>query len=89
MKKEPEKEVEEVVVEDEKAPKASRKKYHVTKRSEDKKWSVKLEGGQKAIKLFNTKDEAVAYAKTLSENQDGGFIIHPSKGKNKGRFSSK
>lgn len=76
----------EVIVEEKK--KASKKMYHIAKR-EDGKWQVKFAGGAKAIKLFDTKAEAVAYTESMANNQDAGVLIHPSKGKNKGRFSNK
>ena len=37
------------------------KKYHVVKRKEDNKWTVKLEGSDKVIKLFDTKDDSMVY----------------------------
>lgn len=65
------------------------KVYHLSKRVEDGKWQVKFASGEKAIKLFDTKQQALEYTKTLAENQNAGIIIHPSKGKNKGKFSSR
>ena len=65
------------------------KVYHVSKRASDGKWQVRFANGKKAIKLFDTKQQAMDYTKTLAENQDAGILVHPSKGKNKGRFSSK
>jgi len=62
--------------------------YHVVKR-EDGKWAVKFAGGEKAIKLFDTQKEAVAYTKVMADNQDGAMLVHNSKGKNKGRIKSK
>ncbi|MDE6504391.1 MAG: DUF2188 domain-containing protein [Clostridia bacterium] len=52
------------------------KVYHISKRKTDGKWQIKLEGGAKAIKLFDTQAEAVAYGKTLAENQDARFVLH-------------
>lgn len=75
------------VIEEEKK-RTAKKMYHIAKR-EDGKWQVKFAGGSKAIKLFNTKAEAVAYTENMATNQDAGVLIHPSKGKNKGRFSNK
>ncbi len=83
------KEEETIVVESESKEVNGRKSYHISKREEDGKWQVKLAKGQRAIKLFKTKEEAVEYTKTLAKNQEGYILIHPSKGKNKGRFSSK
>lgn len=65
------------------------KSYHVSKRPTDGKWQVKIAGSDKIIKTFATKAEAMEYVRKLSENQDRSVIVHPSKGKNKGKFSSK
>lgn len=54
--------------------------YHVAKRA-DGKWQVKFAGGEKAIKLFDTQAEAIAYAKKLAANQDGSISIHKKDGK--------
>ncbi len=50
--------------------KAAARNYHVAKRP-DGKWQVKFAGGEKAIKLFGTQAEAIAYAKKLAVNQEG------------------
>ena len=63
--------------------------YHVSKRKEDGKWAVKFTGGEKAIKLFSTQAEAVAYSKEMAKNQKGAMLVHNSKGQNKGRIKSK
>lgn len=65
------------------------KKYHVVKRKEDNKWTVKLEGSDKVIKLFATKEEAMEYTKQMAENQGASVAVHASKGANKGRIQSK
>ncbi|MBE6136328.1 MAG: DUF2188 domain-containing protein [Erysipelotrichaceae bacterium] len=62
--------------------------YHVAKR-EDGMWAVKFAGGEKAIKLFKTQAEAVAYTKEMAKNQDGKMLIHNSKGANKGKIKKK
>ena len=54
--------------------------YHVAKRA-DGKWQVKFAGGEKAIKLFDTQAEAIAYAKKLAQNQEGSISIHKKDGK--------
>lgn len=59
--------------------------YIVSKR-EDGKWQVKFAGGEKAIKLFANKVEALEYTKKMAENQDGVVLVKPSKGKMKGKF---
>lgn len=61
------------------------KVYHVSKR-QDGKWQVKAAKAQRAIKLFNTKAEAVTYANELAIRQDASTAVHASKGKNKGRI---
>ena len=68
-----------------KAPAAEKERtaarnYHVAKRP-DGKWQVKFAGGEKAIKLFGTQAEAIAYAKKLAANQDGSISIHKKDGK--------
>ena len=55
------------------------KVYHIAKR-EDGKWQVKFAKGQKAIKLIDTQAEAIKYAKTLANNQDGSIQIHKVNG---------
>ena len=55
--------------------------YHISKRKEDDMWQVKFAKGQKAIKLFKTQAEAIAYAKQLANNQDGSISIHKVDGK--------
>ena len=65
---------------------ADSKKYHVSKRADDNKWIVKLEKGEKVIKTFNTKDEALDYVKKLADNQDASIAFHASKGANKGKI---
>lgn len=62
--------------------------YHVAKR-EDGKWAVKFAGGDKAIKLFDTQKEALAYTKKMAANQDGKMLVHNSKGTNKGKIKKK
>ena len=66
--------------------KEANKVYHVSKRKEDGKWTVKFAGGEKVIKLFDTQKEALEYSEKLTKNQDGVLLVHASKGKNKGRI---
>ena len=54
--------------------------YHVTKQPNGQ-WQVKLAGGAKAIKLFPTQREAIAFAKGLVESRGGSYRIHSVKGK--------
>lgn len=89
-KAEPKKEVAKKVATKEVAAevKTERKKsgtYHVSKRSTDGMWQVKVSGG-KVIKLFKTKAEAEEYTSRMALNQDKAIIFHASKGKNKGKF---
>ena len=56
------------------------KTYHVSL-NDDGKWQVKAEKASKALKLFDTQREAIAYAETIAENQDGNFVIHKKDGK--------
>ncbi len=62
------------------------KAYHVVKRKEDNKWTIKLANGDKVIKTFATKDEALEYAKGLASRQNGTLRVHASKGKSKGKI---
>ena len=62
--------------------------YHLVKRS-DGMWEVKYAGGQKAIKLFRTQKEALAYSEKMAENQGGAVLVHNSKGSNKGRIQKR
>lgn len=61
--------------------KKTAKNYHVSLRKDDGKWQVKFAGGEKAIKLFSTQAEAIAYAKKLAENREGNISIHKKDGK--------
>ena len=67
----------------------TKKVYHVSKRAEDGKWTIKFAGGEKVIKLFNTKEEALAYADKLAENQNGTVLAHASKGAHKGKIQKR
>lgn len=57
------------------------KVYHITKRSSDLMWQVKLGKGERALKLFHTQKEAIAYAKEVSKNQEASIRIHGVSGK--------
>ena len=46
----------------------------------DDKWQVKGEGNSKATKLFDTQEEAIAYAKQVAGNQDTQIVIHRADG---------
>lgn len=55
-------------------------KYHISLR-EDGKWQVKGEKAEKALKLFHTQKEAVAFAETIADSQEGNIVIHKKDGK--------
>ncbi|MDE6585609.1 MAG: DUF2188 domain-containing protein [Clostridia bacterium] len=52
------------------------KVYHISKRKDDGKWQIKMAGGAKAIKLFDTQAEAMAYGKQLAQNQGARIMLH-------------
>lgn len=55
-------------------------KYHISL-NDSGKWQVKGEGAQKALKVFDTQKEAIAYAKKVADNQDTNIVIHKVDGK--------
>jgi hypothetical protein len=55
--------------------------YHIAKQNDTGKWQVRLATGQKAIKLFDTQEEAINYAKGLVKTQGGSIRVHSLKGK--------
>ena len=59
----------------------SKKVYHVSLRKDDGKWQVKYGGGKKAIKLFDTQAEAIKFAESRADSQDGYISIHKKDGK--------
>lgn len=50
-------------------------------------WDVKVSGGQKAIKHFETKQPATDYGRAVSKNQHTEFFIHGLNGRIQGRDS--
>lgn len=60
---------------------AEKKTYHISKRKEDNMWQVKFANGERALKLFKTQAEAIAFAKEKAKNQDGNISIHKVDGK--------
>lgn len=66
-----------------------RRVYHLNKRVEDNKWTIVFAGGKRVLKLCNTQKEAIEYVEKLCANNGGTYLIHNSKGKNKGRIKSK
>ena len=57
------------------------KVYHISLRESDGKWQVKFEKGKRPLKLFDTQEEAINFAKEKAENQDGRIVIHKMDGK--------
>ena len=55
-------------------------RYHISLR-EDGKWQVRREKANKALKLFDTQAEALAYAKTVAGNQETGIVVHRRNGR--------
>lgn len=53
------------------------KTYHISKRT-DKKWEVRLDGGDKALKLFFTQKEAIDYVRKLSGKKK--ILVHKEDG---------
>lgn len=51
--------------------------YHVSKRDNDgREWKVFIQESSKVIKLFDTQDEALKYAKGLCSNKaDGSYVV--------------
>ncbi len=60
--------------------------FHVTKRAEDSKWTVKEEKTDDVLHLFDTREEATRYCEQFAEEKDALIKYHASKGKNKGRI---
>lgn len=60
--------------------------YHIMKRAKDDRWIVKIAQSKKAIKIFDTQKEAIAYAEVLASNNNGVVRVFASKGANKGRI---
>ena len=57
-----------------------RKTHHVGPNS-DAGWDVKKGGGEKAIKHFDKKQDAIDYGRGVSKNQGSEFIVHRKNGK--------
>ena len=50
--------------------------YHVSKRDNDgREWKVFIQGSDKVIKLFDTQEEALKYAKDLADNKNDGSTV--------------
>ena len=55
--------------------------YHVSQNKNDKsehfkRWRIRLQGSKKTIKYYDTQKEALDYAKSLADNNDGSVILH-------------
>lgn len=84
----PKKEVEKKEPPKKPAPKDYDRIYHVMKRKKDDNWVVKIAQSPKAIKLFATQKEAIAYADELAANNNGVVRVFASKGAQKGKIIS-
>ena len=60
--------------------------FHITKRAEDGKWTVKEEKTDDVLHTFDTRLEATKYCEQFAEEKDALLKYHASKGKNKGRI---
>jgi hypothetical protein len=58
----------------------ARKTHHVVPNS-DGGWDLKKGGGDKAIKHFENKKEAVDFGRKVSQNQNSEFLVHGKDGK--------
>lgn len=57
-----------------------RKEHHVTSKQSGG-WQVKRSGASRASALFDTKREAVSYARKVSKNQGTELIVHGKDGR--------
>ena len=55
--------------------------YRVVYDSVNKKWNIKKDGAERIIDSRKTKEEALARAKVLSENQNQKFVVYKKDGK--------
>jgi hypothetical protein len=61
------------------------KQHHVVPNGDQ--WGIKPSGGTKSIQNFDTKAEAVARAREISQNQHSELFIHGKDGKIQSRDS--
>lgn len=54
--------------------------YHVSQRK-DGTWQVRAAKAIRALKRFPTQKEAIDFAKTVADNQEGSILIHKRDGK--------
>jgi multiple sugar transport system ATP-binding protein len=69
------------IVEEESKVREVKNHYHISQNKDEnsenfKKWRVRKEGSQKTIKFFDTQTEAIDYAKSLADSNDGTIVIH-------------
>ncbi len=72
---------EEKPTEEDKEDKPTARVYHISQHPTANKWQVKLAKGERALKLFDTQAEAIAYAKEIVSKQGGSIRLHSKKGK--------
>lgn len=53
----------------------TRKSHHVT-HNRDGGWDVKKGGGERSIKHFDRKSDAIDYGRRVSQNQKSELVIH-------------
>lgn len=71
----------EEAVPNEDKPKRNYKAYHISKHPTLDKWQVKGTGSDKALKLFDTQEQAIQYAKQVAKNQGVSIRVHSKKGR--------
>lgn len=59
---------------------AKRKEHHVVS-NKDGGWDIKKGGGQRSIKHFDKKADAVSHARRISKNQGSELVIHGRDGR--------
>lgn len=62
------------------------KTHHVVP-NPDRGWDVKVGGGEKSIKHFDTKQPAVDFGRGVSQNQKSELFIHGADGRIQSRDS--
>ena len=55
--------------------------HHVTYSKEKEKWQIKPSNGQRSIKDFNRKQDAVDRAREISTNKKTELVVHKKDGK--------
>ena len=60
--------------------------YHVFENT-NSKWSVKKSGTEKAIKIFNSREKAIAFAQEKSKSERNDLVIHSKDGRIRSRDS--